>query len=260
MRDLESYKTNSQVSASEEVAHNAVSETTSFIDAVVISHEFTDHCHEATLREISSSVPVLATTKAAELVRSWNHFDSVYEVPPLEKRSDWRQTSQKPLPRWLGVSRLITSSDALYYHSAVIVCIQSPDAPEEAEAFIYTPHGVESGSFAMLRDAKPPIQTLALLHGLHDVSLNMTKQLNLGAHNALKAQRILKSKYWIGTHDEVKPGAGLIGRFLLRRKQLTVDDAVKRERQNDLKHAFGAENVATPEFIDLKNGESIVLE
>lgn len=31
------------------------------LDAVVISHEFTDHCHEATLRGVSSEVPVFAT-------------------------------------------------------------------------------------------------------------------------------------------------------------------------------------------------------
>ena len=32
------------------------------VDAVVISHEFTDHCHEATLGEIRSNTPVFATT------------------------------------------------------------------------------------------------------------------------------------------------------------------------------------------------------
>lgn len=32
-----------------------------FIDAVAISHEFTDHCHQQTLMDISPDVPVLAT-------------------------------------------------------------------------------------------------------------------------------------------------------------------------------------------------------
>ena len=231
------------------------------IDVVIVSHEFTDHCHEATLREVPHTVPVFATSKAAGVIKAWTHFDSVYQVPPLEPGSGWRQTSQRPLPSWIGISRLITKSDALYYHSAVIVCIQSPFAPEEADAVVYTPHGVESDAFALLRDTSPPIHTLALLHGLHDISLNMMKQLNLGAHNALKAQRILSSKYWIGTHDEVKHGSGLIGRLLLKRKQLTVDDALKRERgQKDFQKVLGAESITVPKFFDLKSGESMVLE
>ena len=35
--------------------------TRSFIDVLVISHEFTDHCHKQTLLEVSKDVPVLAT-------------------------------------------------------------------------------------------------------------------------------------------------------------------------------------------------------
>lgn len=32
-----------------------------FIDAVAISHEFTDHCHKDTLLEVHKDVPVFAT-------------------------------------------------------------------------------------------------------------------------------------------------------------------------------------------------------
>lgn len=35
------------------------------IDAVVVSHEFTDHCHQATLLELAPSVPIFATTVSA---------------------------------------------------------------------------------------------------------------------------------------------------------------------------------------------------
>ena len=37
------------------------SEGASFIDVVVISHEFTDHCHKDTLLEIHKSVPIVAS-------------------------------------------------------------------------------------------------------------------------------------------------------------------------------------------------------
>jgi len=40
---------------------NAGMDTETFIDAVAISHEFTDHCHKETLLEVHPDVPVFAT-------------------------------------------------------------------------------------------------------------------------------------------------------------------------------------------------------
>jgi hypothetical protein len=49
---------------------------------------------------------------------------------------------------------LITKSDALYYHSAILIYIEKADARESAEAMIYTPHGVQADSFtAMMKQA-----------------------------------------------------------------------------------------------------------
>jgi hypothetical protein len=67
-----------------------------------------------------------------------------------------------------------------------------------------------------------------LLHGLHDVSLDWRQQLNLGAHHALAAQRMLGAKYWMGTHDEEKKGKGIVSWFL-RRKVYSVQEAVDKE-------------------------------
>ena len=86
-----------------------------FIDVLIISHEFTDHCHEATLREVSSLVPVFATSKAAVLIKSWKHFQHVYDMAIFRSKTDWRTTSCAPLPSWLGIARLVTPGDSLYY-------------------------------------------------------------------------------------------------------------------------------------------------
>ena len=163
------------------------------------------------------------------------------------------------MPTWLGISRLVTKSDALYYHSAIIICAQKPDSGDEAESIIYTPHGVESASFASVASAVPKVHSLAFLHGLHDISITLTKQLNLGAHNALKAQRMLNAKYWCGTHDEVKQSGGLIA-LMLRRKQHTLGEALQREeKQRNVRKAFSEEGASVPSFIDLKSGESLLL-
>ncbi len=63
-------------------------------------------------------------------------------------------------------------------------------------------------------------------------SIALSKQLNLDAHNALKAQRMLNAKYWVGTHDEVKTGGGLIASFL-RRKAYSILDTLGKERREE---------------------------
>ncbi|EXJ61897.1 hypothetical protein A1O7_02328 [Cladophialophora yegresii CBS 114405] len=232
----------------------------SFIDAIVISHEFTDHCHQATLREVDRTVPVIATTKAAQLIRTWDHFDTVIEMPNFTADTNWQKTSIPPLPSWIGISRLVTNSDALYYHSAVMLCARRPNCATEAvDALIYTPHGVEASTLSVVATASPPVEVLALLHGLHDVSIKWSKQLNLGAINAVKAQKTLHAKYWIGTHDEEKGGSGLIA-FLLQRKILTVREAiaqVQAAEKEKSEHASGRIEDLT--CVELKNGESMVL-
>lgn len=124
---------------------------------------------------------------------------------------------------------------------------------EEAECVIYTPHGIPHEALSPIATADPPLHTLAFLHGLHDVSISSAQQLNLGAKNGILAQRILRAKYWVATHDEVKKGGGLISWFL-RRKVWTVEDALKEARAQD------GDVFEDVHFQGMKNGESRVLE
>lgn len=240
----------------------------SYIDAVVISHEFTDHCNKNTLLELESDTAVFATKLAADLIRSWDHFRLVQETPPFSATdSDWRNTSINPLPKWLGISRMVTQSDALYYHSAILVTfdLHSIDVkgPSEgstaAEAIIYTPHGIHAKDLSHLPSATPAIKTLALLHGLHDIKISV-KQLNLGAHNGLQAQRMCQAKYWVSTHDEIKKGSGLITPFLYR-TVLTLQEAIEEERRAKGRISDESElsDVREVAFVELSNGESLLL-
>ncbi len=47
---------------------------------------------------------------------------------------------------------------------------------------------------------------------------------------ALKVFRQLRAKYWVGTHDAVKKGAGIVSWFL-RRKGITLAEAVEGEME-----------------------------
>jgi hypothetical protein len=243
---------------------------------------------------------VFATHEAAKLIESWSHFRSVNAVVHFGAHGDgdWRSTSMPPLPEWIGISRLLQTDDVLNMHAALMIAFNNrPGNPaktpnlsehgtrkrahaavededeDSAEAIIYTPHGIHSDDLALVPKASPAISTLAFLHGLHDVRVGTASgrtalQTNLGAHNGLKAQRILNSKYWIGTHDEVKIGNGFITWFL-QRHELTLKDALERERKQRRKDAkdsaaqgeFGQvlDSFDETKWLDLRNGESRVL-
>ncbi|KAI1300626.1 hypothetical protein F5Y03DRAFT_226348 [Xylaria venustula] len=232
----------------------------SYVDVVAISHEFTDHCHEATLRELPRRTPVFAPDKAAKLVRSWKHFDAVVEMPPFvaAETKDWRAAlSRAPLPPWVGVGRVVTPGNTLYYHSALIVAWAGSKSAEEAYSVIYSPHGIESIALAGVKDTG--LRTLALLHGLDDIRIWMTKQLNLGAVNGVAAAREAGAKYWVATHDEVKKGGGFVS-LLLRRTKWSITGAVRREGEHGT--AKGAEDdkeVAGYKFVELGSGDGLVL-
>lgn len=270
------------------------------IDAVAVSHEFTDHCHKETLLELHKEIPVFAIREAARLIDSWKHFRSVNIVDVFGESgdTDWRSTSTPPLPQWIGISRLLQTDDVLNYHAALMFAfnnrhgngkvklaklsgsrkrqhatIEPNEDEESAEAVIYTPHGLHSGDLAIIPSAQPPISTLAFLHGLHNVRVGTASgrtalQSNLGAHNGLKAQRLLKANYWIGTHDEVKKGGGLVAWFL-QRDVLTLKDALEQEKRHRQNGAGGEADGDFGELVgvfdntnwlDLKNGESRILE
>ncbi|EHL01129.1 hypothetical protein M7I_2820 [Glarea lozoyensis 74030] len=214
------------------------------VDLVVVSHEFTDHMHKDTLLDIDPKVPVMATSKAAGIIRGWKHFANVVDIDRFD--GDWRSNSLAKLSigdqqDWLGVSRVAyAGSDLLYYHSAVMITF-SPSPTASAQGIIYTPHGISPENLSPVASADPKIETLALLHGLQDIALPMGAQLNRGAHNGLKVQRMLGSKYWVGTHDEVKRGGGVVSWFL-RRKRITLREAMEREvRGEDGEGSVGKE-------------------
>ncbi|KAI0021233.1 hypothetical protein F4780DRAFT_293789 [Xylariomycetidae sp. FL0641] len=244
----------------------------SYIDALAISHEFTDHCHEATLREVSPRVPVFATEKAAQLVRGWGHFDTVITTPAFDAAGDddddddgdWRSAlSVAPLPEWLGIGRVVSAGNALYYHSALIIAFTSPSSSlsnpssssPSSECILYSPHGISPSSLLPLSRA-PNLSALALLHGLHDVRIWATKQLNLGGLNGARAARACGARYWVATHDEVKKGGGVLAP-LLRRTRWSVADAVRREAKGLSEE--GAEKEDAFAFVELGSGDGVVL-
>jgi hypothetical protein len=68
----------------------------------------------------------------------------------------------------------------------------------------------------------------------------------------------VRAKYWVGTHDELKIGGGVVARFL-RRKTISIQDALDQEKQHQQTTDFEADLAGTA-YVDLANGESMLLE
>ena len=245
-----------------------------YIDAVLVSHEFTDHCNQGTLLELDPDTPVFANKAAANTIRSWCHFTVVKDIPQLPTTApDWRMFSVPPLPSWLGIFRVAQYLDLSNTHTAVVICFNlhtehngSPrlELPGDgsAEAVIYTGHGLRYENLEFLSHV-PPIRPILLIHGLAEVFIGWLGQINLGAINGLECREKCAAKYWVATHDEVKCGKGLI-KYLLRHNLLTLGEAI----QKSMKTGPGRQPIDIDEeqktkdfqYVELNSGDSLVLE
>lgn len=102
--------------------------------------------------------------------------------------------------------------------------------------------------------------------------------------NGVRAQRMLKARYWVATHDEVKKGGGFVSWFL-KRRVWTVEDALREARREmdalrEARREMDADGCSNGNghgeegngrvwdedefedvrFKDLGNGESMILE
>ena len=229
----------------------------SFIDAVAVSHEFSDHCHKATLLELPKDTPAYAADAAAKLIRGWNHFSTIINLPVLGEGVHWSKLSVGPFPRWIAVGRVTTPKDQLYFHSAILITFdlayREGNQHSNAEAVVYSPHGISNESLGNLHASQ--IDTLALLHGLNDIRLWKVKQFNLGALNGIRAAEDTRARYWIATHDEPKTGRGIIAP-LLRWTTYSLKEAIEHEQGSMNK----SDKIPTYQFVQLGSGDGLVLD
>ena len=235
------------------------------IDAVLVSHTATDHMNKETLLQVDPSVPVITVSgpeKPAPKIKSWKHFENVTVMPDFtsEIGNDWRRASTSPLPPWLAVFRLPSKekSPALHFAIAIAFSSKASSPPTaEAEAVIYSPHGLGPEDMEPLTAAKTPITTLALLHGLHERFYPVAAA--LGAHNGIRMQKETGAKYWVRTHDEEVKNAGIMSYFMKRNK-FTFEDALSNQGMEDGEGGGTDSDGVRPLCFDVENGASLLLE
>ncbi|KAF3918537.1 hypothetical protein ABW21_db0208182 [Orbilia brochopaga] len=241
------------------------------IDAVIVSHEFTDHCHQETLMQVSSNVPVFAAGKpAVDMVRSWKHFTTVVEAPTGADGEGVQMFDG------VKVQRIESTGDAPpTFHCAVIISCSFDGDEGKLECIVYTPHGIFPAALEALSTAPSSTATastatgssnegvdgcqwrygrpLALIHGLHDIRLGfapyggLSVRLNLGGPNAAACMRACRGVgYWIGTHDERKIERGAVS-YMTWRHGYTVHEVQD------------ADGEMRERYVEVGNGEGVVL-
>ena len=172
------------------------------IDVVVAGHMAADHLNYDTLKQVNPSVPVFVADIALSTAKSWNHFETVVQIPHFGTDSnnlDWRAASstQAPhLPPWLAVWRIPgpTNLPALHWGTCIIFETDGVDQMR-AECVIQSPHGLFVDNAAALKSAISPVKTLALLHTTKESWFYRWGKANLGAKNGVQIAKEVEARY-----------------------------------------------------------------
>ena len=232
------------------------------IDAVIISHEFTDHCHEQTLRSLPDVTPVFATNNACRLIRRWNYFHHVFEIPLLNDRPEKftlaslseRQGGVK-MPETVSVGYLPEKGFLALPALHGATCLSFLINEEQWRSLLYIPHGCRHSSMVDWFREQSRVTVSVLLQGFHTVSNPpwLGGLLNYGCDEAAKLAVALRARHWIATHDEEKIGRGLVARFL-KRKQAGLTDAQALLEQHS------ADGGLKARVHDVPNGDSLTID
>ena len=141
----------------EEAARGTIDTRNGRLDAAMVSFEYTDHIHKATLLQINTDVLIIASTKPARIIKSWEHFSSVVEIP-IFSGDKWNEAVIDKSPEWLKIEKIYDPKiDNNPFHSVFLIIYSCEKVGEQAEALIYKPHGIEAVYLRSINKTQPHI-------------------------------------------------------------------------------------------------------
>lgn len=193
------------------------------ISAILLSHEFTDHCHQATLESApDKAIPVFGHPGAKARLDEW----AVFQNPVIPMRI-YRKKDATALPDSMSdlASREASSTDRLAalpadvqilyiptnswldpagdkLHGLTFVCFTTS---RHTYSILYSPHGLPGSSLdpvVAALNAIPGHTCLALIHNFDYIRLPLLGPVNLGRESGKGIVERLKPKYYIRTHGE----------------------------------------------------------
>ncbi|CAD6913222.1 unnamed protein product [Tilletia controversa] len=211
------------------------------VDALVLSHPFTDHAHPQTLTDRSNrtDLRLSGTPDALRSIRGLPGlpFKDVNTIPLASwDTSPLNEPSSSPLAPGIRIVRLaaVERFAALRYgpawstlHGGLAIVWQTEAGSSSSPRFgaiVYSPHGIMPASVPpWLNKAEPRI----LIHSLHRQTLPvwLAGPVSLGFSNALDLCRpgSFQPHLLLGTHDEHKVAGGIVSRLLRRQEWATQE-------------------------------------
>lgn len=217
------------------------------MSAILLSHEFTDHAHEATLRTARSDTPVFVQPHGKARLDGWQIFDEA--AAPIRIYSNDDSIALPESLRSLGhaagwtdlmIDKLSDDIGVLYVpteswldvaggrlHGMTVLTFETTTEAEGKQTYsvFYSPHGVPVSALKPVMDALNALdrhQCLALIQSWDAITLPLMGQVNLGKEVGSDVVAAMHPKYWIRTHDELKQKSGIVGRTLRRVREDTA--------------------------------------
>lgn len=229
-------------------------QNSSLIDLISMNFHYSDHLHKPTLLTFNSSIPVLATSEAAAVIKPWKHFTHIItskDIDPSSFTGDWTTLHPgSPLPSWLTRFRILGHHE-LNFVSAMFWT----SAPDVHEAILYSPHGIHISQPSLqtfLHNSFPKFSTLALLHGLKESWAFVWWQNTFGAKSGLELYRQSEARYWVLTHEDKLKYAGVLW-YIANDVFRTLEWALSGEKEG------GGKDGREVDIREVKNGGSLVL-
>ena len=212
------------------------------VDAIIISHEFSDHCHEKTLLLLDENIPILSTKSAINRLKRNSILKNrtLIEIPTTNcKKNKINFLDYNDIK----ISLICASGIFDYVHNALIIIPNYSNIKNENEGIdekdvfltnnsstntdndddktmknstgglLYSPHGIFISDFSSsiikdLVDYKLDILLITMTE--YKLPLILGGTVNLGLIKAKNVSDIIKSKVVIDCHSEKKKASGII--------------------------------------------------
>jgi hypothetical protein len=180
---------------------------------IVISQPYSDHCHNNTLKQLQAEVPIYAVPPAKKRLMREMANRQIFSIG--ERETDWTSIGE------LKVARL--TPDKLLdpiYHALVMA--------RANEAIVYAPHGFKLTDHQknLIGDLK--VKLLITSFAYFKIPVLLGGLVNPGTAGALALMKQVQPEKVLNTHDENKPGKGLVLRLAKR-----VYPDMKKEAMNN---------------------------
>ena len=168
-------------------------EELSHFDAVIVSQPYSDHCHTETLKKLKPISAIYAAKNTAKRIKKeWNEAElNILEANRWNTFKDFKIMSMKS-EKWINS-----------FYDAILIT-------HDGEAIFYAAHGFKPSAAQLSLLKNFNIRLLITTFTYFKLPFFLGGTVNPGYEAALKLAEQLNAKKIMNTHDEQKPGKGLV--------------------------------------------------